>query len=341
MNLDRNDGNLLVRSCRTNTGTKYELIPIDHGLSLPDRLEVYADDVAWMSWPQAQKPFGERELAYIRSLNGSRDSRLLSKCLGVRRECLRLMEVTTKLLQIGAEHGLTLYDIGMIMFREDQSDDSQVLSKLEVIIEQCVDMAIATAGDNAAFKNVSSTLAGLDLSRPDHRAPRSSGLLSVPSGPFHRQISGDNLDTGLTPMLGPSSPIASLNTSPLGGHVDVGMDILPHLSLDGLSESDEQEHAAGVERFPSLSGTAARRLKADADSSGKKHGTYKGTMIRAGRSSASLMERHREGEGGDSEGIFCRPKLLASAWTNELEIRGNHLSNTTCLNTYFLQTSGE
>jgi len=49
VNLDRNDGNVLVRHGRGSS--KYELIPIDHGLSLPDRLEVYTDDLTWMSWP--------------------------------------------------------------------------------------------------------------------------------------------------------------------------------------------------------------------------------------------------------------------------------------------------
>ena len=44
LNCDRNDGNILVR------GKK--LIPIDHGLCLPDTFEIYEDYIAWMNYPQ-------------------------------------------------------------------------------------------------------------------------------------------------------------------------------------------------------------------------------------------------------------------------------------------------
>lgn len=45
-NLDRNACNILVSNSEPKT-----LIPIDHGLSLPDSLEVCSYDLAWLSFP--------------------------------------------------------------------------------------------------------------------------------------------------------------------------------------------------------------------------------------------------------------------------------------------------
>lgn len=46
LNLDRNACNILVR--RENNSLK--LVPIDHGLSIPDSLAVSSYDLAWLSF---------------------------------------------------------------------------------------------------------------------------------------------------------------------------------------------------------------------------------------------------------------------------------------------------
>jgi hypothetical protein len=46
INMDRNTGNILVRRKEAMT-----LIPIDHGLSIPDKFEVCEYDICWMEWP--------------------------------------------------------------------------------------------------------------------------------------------------------------------------------------------------------------------------------------------------------------------------------------------------
>lgn len=308
VNLDRNDGNLLIRHGRTS---KHELVPIDHGLSLPDRLEVYTDDMCWMSWPQAKKPFGDKELCYIRALNGSRDARLLAKHLCIRRECLRLMEVTTKLLQVGAEHGLTLYEIGTILYRVDRGSDAPVQkSKLEQLIEHSLDTALTVAGEGLAADSVSSTLAGLDL----NTSRRTGGKLSQALG-GGRKSSTDILST---PLNGPSSPIASpLSTLP------AGMDMPPPFSLDGLSDSEELDSGDVVRPLQST----ASRIKAPEDGDFQSdlrktprtfRQSYKtgGTKLRT-RSSA-LAAKHNEGDDGMNS-IFYRPGLRPSDWTPELE----------------------
>jgi len=311
VNLDRNDGNILVKHPRGSS--RYELIPIDHGLSLPDRLEVYTDDVAWMNWPQAQKPFGEKELAYIKALHGGRDARLLAKYLGIRRECLRLLEVTTKLLQIGAEHGLTLYDIGTLLYRVDRCSDAPVqLSVLERLIENSVDAAVASAGDgHVAAGTGSATLSGLDL-------------ITSRRAPSQKSGSGVDRDPGLTPQLGPSSPFSSsMSTSPHGG-----VDIPPHLSLDGLSESDTPPSPSVVlpsagsvkDDLANPDATPFRRQTSTSQSRRHPSGKTVSSVRLRQRTSAALIAAHGEGAGRDIQGaIFARPHLQPSDWTVEME----------------------
>ncbi|CAE7212562.1 PI4KG4, partial [Symbiodinium sp. CCMP2592] len=168
INLDRNDGNLLVTD-----RTRPKLIPIDHGLSLPDRLEAYTSHVVWMDWPQAQEPFAQAELDYIRSLEAEQDAKSIEMQLGIRRECLRLLEVTTNLLKIGAERGLTLHQIGHILYREDPDDGDGKPSVLEGIISKCIESAFAATGQSSG--RASSTVESLDLVpslRPEARAWR-------------------------------------------------------------------------------------------------------------------------------------------------------------------------
>ncbi|CAE7772932.1 PI4KG4, partial [Symbiodinium pilosum] len=195
VNLDRNDGNLLVSDSK-----RPKLIPIDHGLSLPDRLEVYTTDVVWMDWPQAKKPFDKPELDYIRMLDPEKDAKNIETQLGVRRECLRLLEVTTKLLKFGAERGLTLHQIGLILYREDpdDGDGTHKPSVLESIISRCVESALAAIGQSS---RTASTTESLDLVPTLRHGSR-----------LRRQVSGGGANDGYhpsplpSPMITPSRP---------------------------------------------------------------------------------------------------------------------------------------
>lgn len=50
LNADRNDENILLKKKEKKEGEKinFELIPIDHGLSLPDKFNICRDSVIWM-----------------------------------------------------------------------------------------------------------------------------------------------------------------------------------------------------------------------------------------------------------------------------------------------------
>jgi hypothetical protein len=127
LNLDRNNCNILVQQSTpaysqfevdsandsANSSESYEnknlkLVPIDHGLSIPDTLEVSSYNLAWTSSNQADQPFSQKSLDYIKSLDIIVDIALLERCLKFRPKCLRNMRISSTLLQLGATEGLTL-----------------------------------------------------------------------------------------------------------------------------------------------------------------------------------------------------------------------------------------
>lgn len=134
LNRDRNDENLLVKK----TSSKgMELIPIDHGCSLPDTFEVNWHDWAWLSWPQTKQPLSDQEKAYIARLDAEHDVSLLKKELSIRWQCLLVLRIATFFLQKGAAADLSLFDIASMMSR----DENEKPSTLEVIFAQAKTLA--------------------------------------------------------------------------------------------------------------------------------------------------------------------------------------------------------
>ncbi|RVW97976.1 Phosphatidylinositol 4-kinase gamma 7 [Vitis vinifera] len=132
LNTDRHAGNLLVR--KLDGFEKFgqvELVPIDHGLCLPESLEdPYFE---WIHWPQASIPFSEDELEYIDNLDPIHDSDMLRMELPMIREaCLRVLVLCTTFLKEAAAFGLCLAEIGEMMSREFQAHKGDP-SELEVI----------------------------------------------------------------------------------------------------------------------------------------------------------------------------------------------------------------
>ncbi|GMY25785.1 phosphatidylinositol 4-kinase gamma 5-like [Fagus crenata] len=132
LNTDRHAGNLLVRKLDgVGRFGQVELIPIDHGLCLPETLEdPYFE---WIHWPQASIPFSEDELEYIANLDPVRDCEMLRKELPMIREaCLRVLVLCTIFLKRAATFGLCLAEIGEMMSREFRSGEEEP-SELEVV----------------------------------------------------------------------------------------------------------------------------------------------------------------------------------------------------------------
>ncbi|PKI69869.1 phosphatidylinositol 4-kinase gamma 5-like [Punica granatum] len=132
LNTDRHAGNLLVRKPDgAGNFSQVELVPIDHGLCLPESLEdPYFE---WIHWPQASIPFSEDELRYIENLDPIRDSEMLRMELPMIREaCIRVLVICTIFLKEAASFGLCLAEIGEMISREFRGHDEKP-SELEFI----------------------------------------------------------------------------------------------------------------------------------------------------------------------------------------------------------------
>lgn len=132
LNTDRHAGNLLVRKLDgIGQFGQVELIPIDHGLCLPESLEdPYFE---WIHWPQASIPFSDDELEYIGNLDPARDAAMLrSELPMIRDACLRVLFLCTIFLKEAAAQGLCLAEIGEMMSREFRSGEEEP-SELEVV----------------------------------------------------------------------------------------------------------------------------------------------------------------------------------------------------------------
>ncbi|KAF9674207.1 hypothetical protein SADUNF_Sadunf10G0103600 [Salix dunnii] len=134
-NTDRHAGNLLVRKLDgVGRFGQVDLIPIDHGLCLPETLEdPYFE---WIHWPQASIPFSDDELDYIKKLEPGNDCDMLRMQLPMIREaCLRVLVLCTNFLKEAAAYGLCLAEIGEMMSREFRPGGEEP-SELELV---CID----------------------------------------------------------------------------------------------------------------------------------------------------------------------------------------------------------
>eukprot|EP00741_Cyanophora_paradoxa_P001722 tig00000498_g1670.t1 len=120
LNVDRHAGNILW-----NAKTK-QLIPIDHGLCLPEY--PHLDDIwfCWLGWPQSKEPFGPEEIAYAQSLDADRDVELASKELNFPASTLLTLRIGTMLTKKGVAAGLTLYELGQIVCSTNDDSESEL-----------------------------------------------------------------------------------------------------------------------------------------------------------------------------------------------------------------------
>jgi hypothetical protein len=152
-NTDRHAGNILVKKMDVEPGNLFEanaveLIPIDHGLCLPETLdEPYFE---WLHWPQASIPFSEEELEYIEALDPLYDCSLLRDELpSLREACLRMLMLSTTFLKMAAAHGLTLCEMGGMMTRElcGVDEEASELEKVCMLAKLRVDDELSSEGD--------------------------------------------------------------------------------------------------------------------------------------------------------------------------------------------------
>jgi len=128
LNMDRNEANMIVLE-------NYELVPIDHGLTIPDCFDISQYDLCWMEWVHTKDPFTPTCLDYVQKLNPLNDILLLRNTMPFRDACLRNIRISSTLLKKGAEAGLSLHSIGSLLYRPSFDDEPSV-------VEQVVDKAL-------------------------------------------------------------------------------------------------------------------------------------------------------------------------------------------------------
>ncbi|XP_050373816.1 phosphatidylinositol 4-kinase gamma 1-like [Argentina anserina] len=128
LNLDRHAGNMLVQKYEQNNYAvgMAELVPIDHGLCLPEWL----DDpyFEWLHWPQASAP-------------------LRTQIPSLREAAIRVLVLCTIFLKRATAAGLCLADIGDMMTRHFCAGEEK-LSELENLCLQVRATMFGTADEN-------------------------------------------------------------------------------------------------------------------------------------------------------------------------------------------------
>ncbi|EAS04300.2 phosphatidylinositol 3- and 4-kinase family protein (macronuclear) [Tetrahymena thermophila SB210] len=183
LNCDRNDQNILVKKKKkkkVNINPQelkklpnykaqlleydFQLIPIDHGLSLSDSFDICQDDLNWMWWEQSEQQFSEKSLQYIEQIQIEQDLKILQNQFNLREECLKCFRIANIVLKKGAQSGLTIKEIGNILYRED----SEIESTVEKLIQDAQHYAnICINGGNSDLikKKIQKDMAKNNLKR--------------------------------------------------------------------------------------------------------------------------------------------------------------------------------
>jgi len=112
-NIDRHGGNILVK---TLPNGKNLLIPIDHGFSLSDTLDATDVWFEWYNWPQAKISFDRTTKTYVSKIDVMKDAESLRR-LGIRKECIRTMIISSLVLKKGVSGGLNLHQIANLFMK--------------------------------------------------------------------------------------------------------------------------------------------------------------------------------------------------------------------------------
>ncbi|KAH8740116.1 hypothetical protein FG386_001777 [Cryptosporidium ryanae] len=194
-NLDRNDSNILVlpnppnysakitNSSSNNISnspyehplstpdgkrTKYKLVPIDHGLCLPDVLDVAQFDWIWYDWPQSKIPFNRSELKVIKHMNPDADAERLKRKLLIRSECLRSMQVSVRWLKLAASMHLNLFQIAGFLCREDLEIPSFMEQLIQLSLQRCYrafDAASFVSSNRLGYLHIDLATSAIHISR--------------------------------------------------------------------------------------------------------------------------------------------------------------------------------
>lgn len=174
LNHDRHGGNILV--CATaDPRRRFDIIPIDHGYILPDIIQAVPWPV-WMDWPMIREPPSAATKKYIQYLDPDMEARKLKdEFPGIfRPEALQGLKIATMLLQKGISAGLTLYDIGLLMYSKRNGNGER--TELEKIVREATEASF-TRGCHLQ-NDLPASLVG-SPTEPHHRRHQSMTNLDI------------------------------------------------------------------------------------------------------------------------------------------------------------------
>lgn len=79
--------------------------------------------MVWMGYQQAHKPFSQKSLEFINSIDPVQDCEKLREKLGFREICLRNFRIAQTFLKKAAMRGFNLHQIGSMIYRPDDDSD--------------------------------------------------------------------------------------------------------------------------------------------------------------------------------------------------------------------------
>jgi len=132
LNLDRNISNILVKC---PFGRPLQLVPIDHGFSLPERLSKVGlprgttsatVDWCWTDWPQAKIPLDPFAVKYLREIDIDADCERLREELGIPEGSLANMRLAHIILLKAAKFKVSLYRLAQLFTRRDFDKPSEL-----------------------------------------------------------------------------------------------------------------------------------------------------------------------------------------------------------------------
>ena len=123
LNMDRNVANILVTKDKI-------LVPIDHGLSIPDCLNINEYDLCWMEFNQCKDLIDEKCLEYISLIDPVKDISFLSENFAFSDKSLMNLRISNLLLKKGAIAGLTLNQIGSLLYRKEYESTPSVIEEV-------------------------------------------------------------------------------------------------------------------------------------------------------------------------------------------------------------------
>ena len=105
---------------------RYQLIPIDHGYSLPSKLLINEIDWAWFYYPQVERPVHEEIKKYVQTLDIDAIINTLQQQVTLSDDSLFLIRVSHQLVVDGIAAGLTMFDLASMVARTDEERASSL-----------------------------------------------------------------------------------------------------------------------------------------------------------------------------------------------------------------------